>query len=310
MLKIILSTCLVLMTSATTYAKESYIVFDAISRKVFFADNTEEQRPIASLTKVATAKVVLDWAKLSKTSLDSQMRVPDQVSLLPGNSPLSLVPGDVISIKDALYGCLLASDNRAAETLATYVGYSLNIKRGSKGNPTQTFVNEMNSLAKSLSMKNTKFTNAHGLDLNEKSGYSTASDLAKLSISAMEYGTLAFMVNQAQRKISISKNGESNQTLNLKNTNTLLGKENIIGLKTGFTTKSGECLICVSEKTPLVSEATNGKILRDRRMVTILLGSSNRFQRSEALVKSGWKAYEEWKQAGFTVPSDGTGFLR
>ena len=73
-------------------------------------------------------------------------------------------------MRDAMYSMLLGSDNAAAHTLATYVGYRIQQKRGGRGVPRDLFVKEMNRLAQHLGMRSTRFANAHGMDSAREKG--------------------------------------------------------------------------------------------------------------------------------------------
>ncbi len=309
-MKTILYSSLLTLT-ATAIAQESYVAFDTHSGKVFFASETEKKRPVASLTKVAAAKVVLDWAAVSKTSLDTLILVPDSVSTVTGASPLKLQAGDALTIRDAVYAMLLSSDNAAAHTLANSVGYAINQKRGKQQDPVSTFVREMNQLAKALGMKNTTFVNPHGLTNSQQNGASTATDMAILTLAALQSEAIVFMVKQKSRNISVKKSGKQAVPIKLTNTNTLLGKHGIVGLKTGHTNAAGQCLITVADRPPLVTEtAGNGKRLRPRQMVIVLLGSADRFPRTETLLTSAWSSYDQWSDAGALVPASGKGLLQ
>lgn len=311
-MKTILTSSLSLLAlSSTAVAEESYVAFDSYSGKVFFAKQTEQKRPIASLTKIATAKVVLDWATVSKTSLDTLILVPHSVSTVGGATSLQLKAGDALSLRDAIYAMLLSSDNAAAHTLANFVGYALNQKRGTQQDPVSTFVNEMNQLAKALKMKNTSFVNPHGLATTESQGTSTASDMGVLTLAALKNEALIFIAKQKTRKISVKKEGQNAVSINLTNTNTLLGKHGIIGLKTGYTQSAGQCLITVADKAAVVIKQADGnKRFRPRQMIVVILGSNDRFSRTETLLKSAWTSYDTWSDAGALVPTSQKGLLK
>lgn len=292
-------------------AKESYVVFDAVSGKVFYANDTETKRPVASLTKVAMAKLVFDWASITKTSLSTKIVVPATATQVGGSNPLELQAGDQITLRDALYASLLGSDNTSAHSLAAYVGYAIKTKRGFEGDDVTIFVNEMNKLAAFVGMNKTTFVNPHGLDNANKKGLSTVTDMAKLSLFAIQDQGLAFMVKQKERQVSVIRANGKTQNFKVKNTNKLLGKLNIKGLKTGLTASAGECLITVATKKPIVTELPDGKkSIRNRKLIVVLLGSNDRFKKTEALITDGWAAYDTWAKEGFLVSTDGKGLLK
>jgi D-alanyl-D-alanine carboxypeptidase len=219
---------------------------------------------------------------------------------LAGGSPVGLQPGDELTLNHALYAALLASDNVAAESLATFVGYDLLRRRGKPGAPPQEFVFEMNALAQGkLNMRSTKFVNPHGLDYGlKKPPHSTAADMARLTRYAMDKEALQFIVEQQKRSISINRFGKK-LTKELRNTNSLLGKSQIDGVKTGQTQAAGPCLIISAKKSNLVTTLPNGdKRVQKRRLNVIVLGAADRFRSAKALLDWGWREYDGWNAAG------------
>ena len=200
------------------------MVVEAYSGKVLSAQNSTAKRPVASLTKMATAIVAVDWATATNTDIATQMiRVPDIVLQLNSPSAIKLAPGDSLTLRDALYAALLSSDNIAALTIAHHVGSELLTRRGKGGDPVLAFVAEMNKLAKATYAKNTLFVNAHGLENSPKPGYSTAADMARISIHAMRRNAITFIVRQKTRQVSV--NGPAGKrSYTLTNSNELIGE--------------------------------------------------------------------------------------
>jgi len=291
-------------------AAESYLVMEAHSARVLLAANSETKRPVASLTKVATAKVVLDWAKASGSSLAAQATVPNSALSIGGPNPMGLRPGDRISLRDAIYSALLGSDNVCAHTLADYVGRALLTHRRRQGDPQKAFVAEMNQLAKALGMKRTRFANPHGLDLAGKKGYSTAADIARLCVYAMRDTGFEFYVKQTNRKIAVFSADGRSLSYNVRNTNQLLGKQGVNGIKTGMTAAAGQCLAVNSHKSPLVKKlAGNRSQIRKRDLIVVILGSADRFARARQLVPQGWAGYDQWAAQGFPQSTNKREFL-
>src|SRR4030095_3546890 len=155
-----------------------------------------------------------------------------------------------------------------------------------------TFLKQMNALAKSLNMGHSRFLNPHGLDSEEKSApYSTAEDLAKLAAYAMKNPGFRFVVSQKERKITyFTAGGEESQYL-LHNTNELVGVNNIGGVKTRQTRKAGGCVIIsvahtrkargcliIHSATPPISVQRGDQVLvPPRRINVVALGSNDRF---------------------------------
>jgi serine-type D-Ala-D-Ala carboxypeptidase (penicillin-binding protein 5/6) len=279
-------------------AQEAFMVVEAHSGKVLLAQNSTVKRPVASLTKICTGVVATDWAIATSQDLKKVMAtVPESVTRVGGANPLNLQPGQQISLSDALYAALLGSDNLAAMTVADHIGRDMNNRRGKQEDPVWTFVKEMNELARVLGMKNTRFLNPHGLELPKQEGFSTAADIAKLSIYAMRRPAFAFFVRQKSRSITVA-----GKSYTLTNTNQLVGEAGILGIKTGQTTPAGPCLATSMEKDPLVRTKPDGsKGATPRRLIVVLLNSPDRFGRTRSLLNSGWSAYDQWLAAGALV---------
>ncbi len=283
-------------------AQEAHMVVEAYSGKVLSASNSTQKRPVASLTKMATAVVAVDWATAAGVDISTHMiRVPGIVSQLGTPSPAGLSPGDTLTLRDALYCALLSSDNVAALSVAHDVGTHILQRRGKGGDPVLAFVAEMNKLAKFTLAKNTLFVNTHGLENGPKPGYSTAADMARLSIHAMRRNAINFIVRQPSRQITI--NGVSGkQTLTLRNTNQLIGEEGILGIKTGTTNAAGPCLATCMDRDPVVRTKQDGtKGVTPRRLIVVVLNSPDRYGRTRKLLRDGWAFYDSWLAAGAPV---------
>ena len=280
------------------YDVDSYIVVDLHSKKILSAREINKKRQVASLTKIATAIVVLDWAKATGTDLGQNIIIPQSASAIGGPNQLKLRPGDQISIRDALYCSVLGSNNWTAEALAYHVGKDLLVRSGKNGDPVKEFVKHMNALANDHGLKYTKFVNPHGMDHQGKIPYSSASDVARLTIYAMGKAAFSFICSQTERKVSIASIG-GRQEFIVKNTNKILNVDGIDGVKTGLTSKAGPCLVVTAAKQPIVSELADGnKQVTPRRLVVVVLGASDRFGAARSLLLRGWEKFEGWNRRG------------
>jgi D-alanyl-D-alanine carboxypeptidase (penicillin-binding protein 5/6) len=289
------------LLAGTAQARESFLIVEAHSGRIVGRQGEDERRPVASLTKIATAMVVLDWAELTKRELTQEAVVPSSAALLGGSNPMGLQPGDRLTLRNALYSALLGSDNVAAQTLAHHVGWSIQEIRGESGDPVRTFVREMNHLAGGLGMTRTRFDNPHGMDNARERGVSTATDMARLCIYATRNPAFSFYVKQPSRRISFIR-GQNEYSFTVSNTNKLLGELDINGIKTGTTVLAGECLAVSSERSNLVRKMDNGRTqLIPRRLIAVVLGSPDRFTQTRALVAQGWANWERWQAAGRPV---------
>lgn len=283
-------------------AQESIMVVEAYSGKVLVASNASAKRPIASLTMIATGTVAVDWATAAGADLATrQLTVPQTVALVGGPNPMNLQPGDRISLRDALYSTLLGSDNLAALTIADHVGRELLARRGKTGEPVAEFVAEMNRLALGLGMTQTRFGNPHGIERSGTKAYSTAADVARLSIYAMRRNAFNYIVRQPERQITV-EGATGRRTYHLRNSNTLIGESGVLGVKTGSAAAAGPCISVCMERDPLVRQKADGsKGATPRRLIVVALNTPDRFSRARGLIQQGWEVYDPWLAAGAPV---------
>ena len=278
----------------------AYTLIDNDTGHVLESSNGSEKCQVASLTKVATAMVVLDWCQATKHDVSELVAIPEEVARMEGSNPVGLTPGDFVSVRDLLYCSLLQSDNAAAYTLAAHVGRSLRATTAKKGDlgPVDTFVAQMNALARSLKMERTLFLNPHGLE--PRKGvlpYSTSDDLALLCRYALNDKGFRFYVSQKERKIAIVRALKPAEYL-LRNTNELLGQDGIDGVKTGRTAAAGECLILSSVRAPVTREEGGKTYVTPRRVSVVLLGAQDRFSVGKRLIDRAWSLEQAWNASG------------
>jgi D-alanyl-D-alanine carboxypeptidase (penicillin-binding protein 5/6) len=292
-------------------AAESVMVVEAHSGRILVAQESGRERPVASLTKIATAMVALDWAKAAGVEPeDVRVVVPPSATGIGGPNAMNLVAGESMTLRDALFSAMLGSDNIAAMAVADTVGGKLQERRGRGGDPVAAFVSEMNRLAGALGMKDTRFINPHGLTGPGSKGASTAADIARLAIHAMRNPALSFIVRQKQRTITVQGTAGP-RSFRVKNTNELLGDKGVTGIKTGTTTASGPCLATCVERDPLLADLPDGrKSVTPRRLIVVVLNSPDRFGRTRALIERGWGIYDQWRAGGSTVGNARREFLQ
>lgn len=286
--------------SPCTHAQSpaAYAIMDAASGHFLDAANSDRKLQVGSLTKIATAMVVIDWAEVTKKDLNTLVNVPDLPAALAVGNPVGWQSGDRISLRDLLYAALMQSDNIAAFTLAGHVGALLN----GKSTPDERFVAQMNALARQLRMEHTLFVNPHGLDSAErKLPYSTAGDIARLTRYAMSKPAFRFLVSQKERRIVIERAGGTQFAYSLRNTNELLGVNGVDGVKTGTTRRAGECLVISSERPPESIKNGESFIITPRRLIVVLIGAPDRFRVASGLLDRGWELHQGWVTAGRPV---------
>jgi len=291
-----------LMSAAAAQVAASYVIADHTTGYLLEAYKPDEKRQIASLTKIAAGKVVLDWASRGGTDVSQEVVIPPQAFAEAGvENPLGLQPNDLISYRDLLYAALMQSDNIAATTLAFYVGAALRTQGGEQLRSlgaVEAFVSQMNALARQLGMDRTLFLNPHGLEpARGPRPYSTASDLAKLTAYAMKDAAFRFYVSQRERKISFNRGGQVQQYL-LRNTNQLLGTQGVDGVKTGSTARAGVCIIISSQHDPEITQQGDTTLVTPRRLNIVVLGATDRIAAANDLLTRGWLLYDKWAAAG------------
>ena len=284
-------------SAGVSAAAAAYAVADAESGHILASSSLDRRLQIGSLTKIATAMVVLDWADLSKTDLGVMATVPPAAVAIGGANPVGFQPGDQVSLRDLIYAAILQSDNVAAYTLAMHVGRELGQTKPGVA-PVSLFVGQMNALARKLGMSHTKFLNPHGIDTLEQP-YSSAHDLVRLSSYAMKRAGFRFFVSQKNRQIARHLADGEQAEYNLANTNELLGINAIDGVKTGTTARAGECLVISAARSPEAQHNPDGSVtVTPRRLIVVVLGAARRFDSAFELLNSGWNLYDQWAAAG------------
>jgi D-alanyl-D-alanine carboxypeptidase (penicillin-binding protein 5/6) len=277
-------------------AAESYIIVDDETGHILDSSNANEKRQIASLTKIAAAMVAFDWASATGSSLAAEVEVPAGIAGVGGDNACGFQPGDRVSLRDLVYAALMQSDNHAAYALAYNIGAQL--PNNAKLDPVGNFTAHMNALARKQRMKKTIFLNPHGIDNLENPPYSTAADLARLTKYAGDNAAFNFAVSQTTREIGITGLDGTRRGFMLQNTNQLLGQEGIDGVKTGRTSRAGDCVVLSSDREPQALEVNGQKVAVPRRINVILLGSQDRFSEGLGLIRRGWDLHDKWTSQG------------
>lgn len=285
-------------------APQAFIVVDAKTGHVLQEANSRQKRQVGSLTKIATAMVVLDWAEHRNGDLGQTATIPPEAFAGVAENLIGFQPGDTVELRELLYAALVQSDNVAAYTLAHHVGQALQgvVPAGRAGSPVGTFVGQMNALAKTLKMDRTLFVNPHGMDAAVKPvPYSSALDIARLSRYALNEAGFRFYVSQKERQISWSRAGKT-QSYMLRNTNELLGQLGVEGVKTGRTARAGDCLsLSVQRKSDVTIHNETSATVIPRQLIIVLLGSANRMEDGRQLIALGAQLQDQWIAAGRMV---------
>lgn len=225
------------------------VVVDRNTNTILYGKNENQERKMASTTKIMTATIIIENCNLNDTVEISKKAAGT------GGSRLGLKTGDKITIRDLLYGLMLRSGNDAAVALAEYAGGSID-----------GFAKLMNKKASELGLINTHFETPHGLDSDGH--YTTAYELALLSNYALNNTTFAQIVGTKEYTITINES-----TKKISNTNELLGNfEGVYGVKTGFTNGANRCLVTACKRN-------------DMDIICVVLGADTKKFRTQDSIK-------------------------
>jgi D-alanyl-D-alanine carboxypeptidase (penicillin-binding protein 5/6) len=278
------------MPSMMGIAAESHLVVEFSGGMVLEAKNEKQPTPVASLTKIASALIALEWCE--EQSIDSakwSFLVPS-AAIRGGANPLGLKAGDQLSLETGLFAAMMASDNTSTHAFAEAMGRQM-VPGTAPGKGVLVFVERMNALAARLGMNDTHFVNPHGLDEGSEKGLSTAADLGRLALAAIKRPRFLDYASAPERTVSFLREGQS-VSVKLTNTNELVGSRGIDGMKTGTTRLSGPCLIATATRDLAIDGIT-----APRRLVVVLLDAEDRFREAVLLLDQGWSALASGRES-------------
>ncbi|MBQ9806563.1 MAG: D-alanyl-D-alanine carboxypeptidase [Clostridia bacterium] len=236
---------------------QSAVLIEAGSGAVVYEKNAETRLPMASTTKIMTALVAARLAPL-----DTEIQIDAGAVGVEGSS-IYLCEGEILSLEELLYALLLESANDAATAIA--IGLSGSV---------EAFCAEMNREAESLGLTDTHFVNPHGLDHGEH--YTTAHELALIARALLENETLAEIVSTQKKTVTTA---DPAHTRYLANHNRLLRMyDGCIGVKTGYTKRSGRCLVSAAERDGV-------------RLIAVTLNAPNDWQDHSDMLDYGFTQY-------------------
>jgi D-alanyl-D-alanine carboxypeptidase len=209
---------------------EHAVLIEASGGTVLFEKSGYERAPMASTTKIMTSILAIESGEL-----DRIITVAPEAVGIEGSS-VYLKAGEQLTMEELVYAVMLQSANDAAAAIACAIDGS-----------TDAFAERMNRKAEELGLTNTHFTNPHGLDHEQH--YTTAYDLARLAAYALQNSKFAEICSTPKHTIP---QPETDGVRVLVNHNRLLKSyPQAIGVKTGYTKKSGRCLVSAAEKDGL-----------------------------------------------------------
>ncbi|QNK41360.1 D-alanyl-D-alanine carboxypeptidase family protein [Caproicibacter fermentans] len=234
---------------------KSAVVISAADGRVLYEKNSREKLPIASTTKIMTALLTLEAASRN----DRTVLITPEMIRVEGSS-MGLKAGDKLTLTALAEGMLSVSGNDAANSAAIAVGGS-----------TERFAALMNQKAAQLGLSETHYVTPSGLDNAEH--YSSAGDLAKLTAAALKNPEFARIVSQKKIQVRFS---DPDRTVTYTNHNKLLSMyAGCNGVKTGFTKKSGRCLVSAAQRDGV-------------QLVAVTLSDPNDWEDHEKLLDYGF----------------------
>ena len=238
-LTVILAVCIALGTviipiyaqetnlNSPSLSAQGAVLMEADNGATVLEKNAHTRLPMASTTKIMTALVALEMA-----SPDAVIQI-DSMAIGTEGSSIYLCEGEALTLEQLLYALMLESANDAAVAIAIGVAGSL-----------ESFVDMMNAKAISLGLRDTHFANPHGLDA--EAHYTTAYELAVLARAALQNPLFKTIVST--RKTTIPHSGTDGVRLLVNHNKMLRLYDGCIGVKTGYTQKSGRCLVSAAER--------------------------------------------------------------
>ncbi len=235
------------------------ITIEAQSGRILYESNSHRRLPMASTTKIVTAITVIENA-----DLNALVKIDDRAVGVEGSS-IYLQHGEVLSVKNLLYGLMLQSGNDCAVALALHVGGSI-----------ESFANMMNDLAKRVGATESNFVNPHGL--HDDNHYTTAYDLAIISAYAMKNPAFKEIVSTKSHKMPYHGH-EYDRVISNKN-KILFNFDGGNGIKTGYTKKAGRCLVASAQRNGMT-------------VISVVLNCGPMFEECSSLMEKAFGQYEQ-----------------
>lgn len=219
--------CTLMSFSAGALSASAAVVMKSDTGRVLYERNAREKMSMASTTKIMTALLAVESGKMQQN-----VTVTQKMTAVEGTS-MGLRRGDVLTLENIVRGMMLLSGNDAANAVAEFLSGS-----------SEKFAERMNEKAKSIGMNDTNFATPSGLDDEEH--YTTAYDMALLGSYAMKNPAFRRIVSEYYGVVEYS---EPKTEYTYRNHNRFLTMyDGACGIKTGFTKKSGRCLVTAVEK--------------------------------------------------------------
>ncbi|MEV8446872.1 D-alanyl-D-alanine carboxypeptidase family protein [Streptomyces parvus] len=217
-------------------AKGGFLMNDGTG-KTLFTKSADTRRATGSTTKIMTALVVLSQKNVNLNSKVTIQKAYSDYIVSKNASSARLIVGDKVTVGQLLYGLMLPSGCDAAYALADKFGSG-----STRAARVKSFIGKMNSTAKSLKLKNTRFDSFDGI--GNGNNYSTPRDLTKIASKAMKSSTFRSIVKTKSTKQKVTTKNGGYRYMSWTNTNKLLGSySGATGVKTGSGPTAKYCLV-------------------------------------------------------------------
>eukprot|EP00826_Nyctotherus_ovalis_P038465 TRINITY_DN3603_c0_g2_i1.p1 TRINITY_DN3603_c0_g2~~TRINITY_DN3603_c0_g2_i1.p1 ORF type:complete len:267 (+),score=47.17 TRINITY_DN3603_c0_g2_i1:70-870(+) len=239
------------MINCPHISAKSWAVFDSKSGQLLKGKGEHTRREVASLTKIMTAYTVLELANRLLINIKKHVITIDSKSALTMGTTAGFLQGEEVTVYDVLHALLLPSGNDAGSALACHFGniIQMNSKPHMDIDSIKIFIEMMNRNAKKLLLKNTSFSNPHGL--SDPKNYSTAYDIGLLTFECMKSKTFAEIVGKLKYTCCGLAASGAPKNFEWCQTNRLLWR-GFSGVKTGTTQTAGKCLCATHTQASLI----------------------------------------------------------
>lgn len=255
---------------------ESAFLMDMDTGEILLSKNSRIRMYPASTTKIMTLILALE----SGIALDQQVTIPKEADKVPeGSSVIGIKSKDTMTWGDLLYGFMLRSGNDGSNAIAVLAAGSID-----------EFVNRMNRKAGELQCEGTHFVNAHGYQ--NENHYTTAQDLARMSVYGMKNPDFRKIVATAKCDITITRGGKS-KTAEIENRNSLVVSDSNYyylganGIKTGHHKQAGRCVVASAAR-----EGVN--------LLAVVMNAdteAHQFEDAKRLLNYGYSQYAAYSMA-------------
>ncbi len=254
------------------------ILYEINTDTLMYAQNADAQLPPSSLLKILTALIAIEKGNMT----DVVMVKEETLATLPSDAvSVDLVPEEIVTVQDLIYGMMVGSGNDAAAVLAEHI-------MGSQ----RAFVDEMNRYAQSMGCTATNFTNVHGL--HDDAQYTTARDVGRILVKALQNDTFRDIFGEKYYTVAETNKSEAR---NLTSQNYLLNNDKVVDYFDGRVTGSRTAV--ANDRTRSIASVAQ---VNDMELICIVMGAESKYEDDGYTIKvyGSYKETKELLDLGFT----------